>query len=116
MSSDLATQIEIHLLTLGTWVPTADLCARYGIKERALRAAGRRPGLIDHFAVSSTRNGTHGYIHHRYLPTADWLPIKHRLLSHALAEIRKARTWAKSRHNIQITNPSPERSQNNEQP
>lgn len=101
---DLATQIEIHLLTIGTWVPTTELCDRYGINQRALRAVGRRPGLLDHFAVSSTRQGTHSYIHHRYLPTKDWLPIKHRLLSHALAEIRKARLWTKSRHNI-LTGP-----------
>lgn len=102
--SDLVTQIEIHLLTTGTWVPTADLCSRYHINERALRAAGGRPGPLDHFAVSSTRHGTHGFIHHRHLPTNEWLPIKHRQLRHAISELRKVRTWAKSRHNI-LTGP-----------
>lgn len=90
-TADLAAQIEIHLLTAGTWVPTAELCARYHINERALRAVGHRPGPLDHFAVSSTRHGTHGFIHHRHL-------------RHALSELRKVRTWAKSRHNI-LTGP-----------
>lgn len=93
----LAAQIEMHLLTRGTWVSTLDLCERFGIKERQLRQDGRRAGLLDAFAVSSTRGGESGFIHHRHLPTAAWLPIKHRLRRHAISELRKLRTWSLAR-------------------
>lgn len=95
----LARQIELHLLAAGDWIPTADLCARFCIRERALRQDGRRPGLLDQFAVSSTRNGESGFIHHRHLPTRDWLRIKHRLRRHAISELRKLRAWRIGRHN-----------------
>lgn len=88
-----AAQIEMRLLTAGGWVPTREICQEFGIAERALRQAGERPGMLDAFAVSSTRAGQSGYIHHTHLPTADWLPIKHRLRRHAIAELRRARTW-----------------------
>lgn len=93
----LAAQIEVFLLTKGTWVPTAEICQRFGIKERLLRQDGRRAGLLDAFAVSSTRGGESGFIHHRHLETAAWLPIKHRLRRHAVAELRKLRAWTQAR-------------------
>jgi hypothetical protein len=93
----LAAQIEIYLLSVGTWVPTAELCERFGIKERLLRQDGRRAGLLDTFAVSSTRGGESGFIHHRHLETAAWLPIKHRLRRHAVSELRKLRAWTQAR-------------------
>ena len=96
---DLAAQIEIYLLAQGGWTPVQDLCNRFAIRERALRQDGPRPGLLDHFAVSSTRAGESGYIHHRHLPTPEWLKIKHRLRRHALAELRKLRTWTTGRQN-----------------
>lgn len=95
--NSIARQIELHLLAAGDWISTADLCARFGIKERALRQDGRRPGLLDQFAVSSTRGGESGFIHHRHLPTPAWLPIKHRLRRHAISELRKLRAWTKAR-------------------
>jgi hypothetical protein len=93
----LAAQIEIFLLTKGTWVPTAEICERFSIKERMLRQDGRRAGLLDCFAVSSTRGGESGFIHHRHLETAAWLPIKHRLRRHAVAELRKLKAWTQAR-------------------
>lgn len=97
--TSLAAQIEIHLLAQGGWVPVQDICNRFALKERALRQDGHRPGLLDAFAVSSTRGGESGYIHHRHLPTTEWLKIKHRLRRHALAELRKLRAWTTGRHN-----------------
>jgi hypothetical protein len=98
--SALATQIEMHLLAAGGWVSTRDICARFGIAERRLRQDAARPGLLDAFAVSSTREGQSGYIHHRHLDTPDWLPIKHRLRRHAISELRRARSWDRARRNI----------------
>lgn len=94
-----AAQIEIFLLTRATWVSTREICGHFDLPERALRADGERPGLLDGFAVSSTRGGESGYIHHRYLPPAEWLPIKHRLRRHAIAELRKVRAWDRGRQN-----------------
>lgn len=101
---DLAQQIELYLLDQGTWIPTRDICTRFDIPERLLRQDGRRPGLLDHCAVSSTCGGQSGYIHHRFLPTDQWLKIKHRLRRHAIGEMRRVRRWDRSRHNI-LTGP-----------
>lgn len=100
MTPSLPAQIEAYLLAAGGWVPTHIICSRFAIPERRLRQAGDRPGLLDPFAVSSTKNGQNGYIHHHHLPTADWLPIKHRLRRHAIAELRRARAWERARRNI----------------
>jgi hypothetical protein len=42
--------------------------------------------------------GQNGYCHHKYLPTSDWLPIKHRLRRHAIGELRRVRAWDRARH------------------
>jgi hypothetical protein len=96
---DLAHRIEIHLLQAGGWVSTRLLCQVFQISERSLRQTGTRPGLLDAFAVSSTRSDQAGYIHHKFLPTREWLPIKHRLRRHAIAELRRVRRWDIARKN-----------------
>jgi len=95
----LTENIEAHLLAAAGWVPTRELCERFDITDRSLRQAGTRPGLLDAFAVSSTRDGQSGYIHHRHLDTPDWLPIKHRLRRHAIAELRRVKRWGQARSN-----------------
>jgi len=97
---DVVAKIEMHLLAAGSWVPTREICSRFGIPKRRLRQDDKRPGLLDDFAVSSTREGQSGYIHHAHLPTAVWLPIKHRLRRHGIAELRRVRAWDRSRSNI----------------
>lgn len=54
---DLAKQIEVYLLERGTWVPAAELEARFGINERQLRSSKGKPGLCSIFAISSSVNG-----------------------------------------------------------
>jgi hypothetical protein len=105
--NDTAADIERWLLDLASWVPASAICERYGIPERQLRADGRRPGLLDEFAVSSTRNGHNGYIHHKYLPTEEWLPIKHRLRKHAVAELRRVKVWTRARARVLSPAPAP---------
>jgi hypothetical protein len=104
---DLALQIEQHLLAAGGFVPTGEICERFPITARALRQAGDRPGLLDAFAVSSTKSGEHGYIHHRHLPTREWIRIKHRLRRHAISELRRARAWDRARRNCTTRRPMP---------
>lgn len=101
----LAAQIELYLLDRADWVPTMEICGRFGVRDRQLRRDGRRKGLIDHCAVSSTNNGENGFIHHRYLPTADYLPIKHGRLKHAISEIRKVRDWDRGRLMVKTGKP-----------
>jgi hypothetical protein len=105
MTDPLANDIERLLLDRADWVPVSDICAAAGIKERALRADAGRPGLLDHCAVSSTRNGSTGYIHHRFLTTSEWLPIKHRLRRHAVSELRRLRRWSQARTHILTSRP-----------
>ncbi len=97
--NSLAHEIEAYLREACGWVSKRQICERFGIPERRTRADGDRPGLLDDFAVSSTCEGMSGFIHNDFLPTADYLPIKHRIRRHAIAELRKTRRWDSSRRN-----------------
>ena len=93
--------IELYLLQANGFVSTTELCERFSITSpRLLRAAGGHPGLLDEFAVSSTRSNEAGFIHHRHLPDADWYKIEERLRSHAISELRKVKWWRQGRHNV----------------
>jgi hypothetical protein len=107
MDTDLQSEIESFLLGLASWCPAEVIVERFGVPERRLRADGRRPGLLDGFAVSSTRNGANGYIHHKFLPTEEWLPIKHRLRKHAVAELRRVKVWSQARARVLMPAPQP---------
>jgi len=96
---DLENQVEAFLLSVGGWVSKLQICDRFGIPERRTRADDDRPGLLDNFAVSSTREGQSGFIHNKFLPTKDYLPIKHRIKRHAIGELRKTRRWDAARSN-----------------
>ena len=96
---DIAREIEAFLLLSGGWVSTRRICERFDIPERRLRQAEDRQGLLDDFAVSSTCSKESGYIHHKFLPTEQWLPIKHRLRRHAISELRRVQRWGKARIN-----------------
>lgn len=100
----VARQIEVYLLAQRDWVPVVDLVVRFGIRERLLRADDgvARGGLLDGFAVSSPK----GFKHASLVTTDEWLAIKHRLQRHAVAEIRKLRTWVKARRNC-LQGPQP---------
>jgi hypothetical protein len=104
-TANLVGQIELYLLDRADWVPTREICERFGVRDRQLRRDGKRKGLIDHCAVSSTNNGENGFIHHRFLPTEDYLPIKHGRLKHAISEIRKVRDWDSGRLRVKTGKP-----------
>jgi len=97
----LADQIEAYLQTAAGFVSKRQICERFDIPERLTRADDKRPGLLDGFAVSSTREGQSGFIHHDFLPNPEWIPIKHRLLRHGIAEFRKVRRWTAARKRCQ---------------
>lgn len=84
--SDLERQIELYLLTQGTWVSAAELVERFQISERQLRADKGKPGLCSIFAIS---NSTLGYKHVR-CATAEEFEEAH----------RRDRHWVASRFTI----------------
>jgi hypothetical protein len=88
-------QIELWLLDQGGWVPGEVLRARFGLRERELRADGDRDGLLDRFAVS---NSQRGYCHVRHLKKEDFLRVTRSLLRHGVRELRKVSSWRKARH------------------
>lgn len=65
---------------------------------------GGRPGVIDHCAVSSTREG--GYKHVALISADEFMRLDHRLRRHAIAELRRSRTWRLARRNC-ITGRTP---------
>ena len=99
---DLARQIELHLLERGDWVSVQDLCSRFAIKPRMLRADGDRDGLLDDIAVSSTRGGEHGFIHINLLGAPDYIRAKRRLRKHGIRELRKVKRWEQARARARI--------------
>ncbi len=103
--AQLASQIELYLIDRGCWVPSSEICDRFGVRERLLRRDGRRKGLLVRFAMSSTNNGENGFIHHRFLGTRDYLRIKHGRMRHAIAEIRTVRDAEFGRRNCLIGRP-----------
>jgi hypothetical protein len=100
MNADLKRRIELHLLQAGGWVATSEICSLFGLRKRDLRQAKKRPAPLDQFAVSSTKSGESGYIHHSHLPTTQWLPIKHCRRRHAISELRRVSAWDRARSNI----------------
>jgi len=82
--------IEMWLLTQFRWVPASEICQRFGVVERSLRATGAKPGLLSHCAIS----GDSGFKHVRHATTAEWLRCKGRLARHGELSGRRP-SWEK---------------------
>ena len=95
--TDLRTDIERYMLAVGTWVPAAVLCEKFGIKERRLRSINNSPGLVSDFTISDT---TLGYRHIATATTAEWLHFKHAMRRHGINELRRVASLNKSRHQV----------------
>ncbi len=82
----IARQIEQLLLDRGDWVPDKELVERYEIGERQLRADDLvgRPGLLDDFAISSSR----GFKHLNIATVEERLKAKHKKRRTAIAYFR----------------------------
>lgn len=95
MTEDLKADIESYLLSAhgDGWVKSCELCARFEIKPRQLRAVGERPGLASEFAIS----GDKGFKHVSRATPAEFLRCKHRLRRHAIAELTRARNLDRRR-------------------
>lgn len=98
--NDLALRIETHLQATPGWVSASELAHLFGVNPRRLRAVGRKPGLLDGFAISSPE----GYKHIRQASQEEFDQIRGGLRAHAFAELRKVLAWEQARHN-QLTGP-----------
>lgn len=95
--NDLAQQIENYLLEQGTWVPTHEIIARFGLRDdRPLRQVDDQPGLCTEFAITSDA----GLKHVSLATTTEWLRFKHRLRRHGIRELIRVRTLDKRRHQV----------------
>ena len=92
----IADQIEAYLLERRTWVPAAEICARFDVTPRQLRNDGSTPGLCTTFAVS----GDKGFKHVSHATPAEYLRFKHRLRRHAIAELVRVRNLDRRRHSV----------------
>ncbi|MFA7256924.1 MAG: hypothetical protein WC047_05060 [Kiritimatiellales bacterium] len=65
---NLSPQIESYLLERGEWVKSRELCERFGVTERQLRAIDDRPGLCTMIAIG----GNKGFKHISLATPAEW--------------------------------------------
>lgn len=65
---NLTPQIESYLLERGDWVKSRELCERFGVTERQLRAIDDHPGLCTLIAIS----GNKGFKHISLATPAEW--------------------------------------------
>lgn len=93
--SDLETQIEAFLLERRDWVPTEEICLRFGVRERQLRDLDKQPGLCTRFAIS--RNGAGGYKHARCATTSEWTEFRRSMRKHAIKELVRVRDLTRVR-------------------
>lgn len=99
--TDLAAQIEVWLLLQPGWISAADLCARYGIQDRALRDDGNDPGLVSLFAIS----GPLGFRHVRNATRDEHIAFKRRLRRHSIRQLRRVSILDRVRHNVTVPGP-----------
>ena len=95
-SPQLADRIERFLLDRAAWVPVREICERFDVPERRLRALGDRHGLCTAAAIS----GDHGLKHVACATTAEWLQFKHRMRHHAIGELVRARDMDRRRQQV----------------
>ncbi len=104
MNEDLKEAIENHLLQVGCWVTSAEICERFDVSERQLRQVGSRAGLCSEFAIS----GDKGFRHVEKATPAEWRRFKHRLRKHAIGELVRTMNLDKRRNQVtrQIRRPA----------
>jgi hypothetical protein len=94
---ELSPQIESYLLERGDWVKSRELCERFGVTERQLRAVDDRPGLCSRIAIS----GNKGFKHISLATPAEWEEHYARERKHNIMALVNLR--AKRRHRMTLT-------------
>lgn len=96
---DLSDRLESYLFAEPRWVPVAEICERFGIEERVLRAEGRRRPVHADFAISSARPGAHGFKHISHASIKERLAHKHACLRRIIAGARAKKDYDRALRN-----------------
>ena len=100
MSTDdlqaLAGEVEAFLLAEKRWVSAAELEERFGMKERAFRQVGEKPGLCTLFAISGDR----GYRHVACASPKEWERFQTRQRQHSIGQLVRVRRLRKLRQGL----------------
>jgi len=99
----LSSDIEQFLLANHRWVKSEELCDRFGIRPRELRALGDRPGLCSEFAIS----GDKGFKHVRHATAEEFNRAYRRARQHGIAELIGARRRRNYRNRLLAEKPKP---------
>ena len=94
---DLTPQIEAYLLDRRDWVKSRELCERFGVTDRQLRAIDDRPGICSRIAIS----GNKGFKHISLATTTEWQEHYARERKHNIMALINLR--AKRRLRLTIT-------------
>lgn len=78
-----AAAISAFLLARDGWVAGEEICQRFGVEARALRATNTVPGLCSQFAIS----GPKGFRHITTCPEEEWRAFEARMKAHGIAEL-----------------------------
>lgn len=101
--TDLARQIESFLLANRRWVKSEELCERFEIRQRQLRALGDEPGLCSEFAIS----GDKGFKHVLHATNDEFERSYQRSRRHGIGELIGARRRRRYRDRLLIEKPTP---------
>lgn len=96
---NLAIEIETFLLARAEWVPVEEICERFKIDQRLLRATKNRRPLCHHFAISSSQSGKNGLKHLSLCSLLERLAYKHNRIKRLIAEKRALKDYEQALHN-----------------
>lgn len=93
---DLTPSIESYLLERGDWVKSRELCERFGVTDRQLRAIDDKPGLCTRIAIS----GNKGFKHISLATTTEWNEHYARERKHNIMALVNLRAKLRLRMNV----------------
>jgi hypothetical protein len=102
-ASTIAAAIEAFLLENHRWVKSDELCEKFEIRPRELRALGERPGICSEFAISSDK----GFKHVKHASETEFMHSYRRVRKHGIAELIGARRRRRYRDRLLIDKPPP---------
>jgi hypothetical protein len=85
----LAAHVEMWLRTQDRWVSAREICERFGVRERQLRAVSGKPGLLTRCAISHSRLG---YKHVRLASEEEFRECDRRERKHCVGQFLSLRS------------------------
>ena len=97
----ISNQVEQLLIERGDWVSTGEICQKFNVDERQLRAKNDEPGKCTLIAISSNK----GYKHVAIATTAEWTAHYHRERKHNIMGLVNLRNRRHRRESTAIQKP-----------